>query len=187
MAEYLFITPTDLKSTTVLGGNVDEDKYLFCVADIQITLIERLLGTELYDKIKSEADAGTITGDYETILNEYVKPITKHAALANYIKIANFQVGNGGVFKNAPDQKQIVEADEIDELAERYRNMADVYVLRFNKWICKNSASIPEYKLEQDDVNASRDISNSSGWWLGKSGLSEDELMDIKMGFPIDD
>ena len=57
MAEFLFIQPTEITSTTIMGGNVDIDKYLFCIADTQISVIEPLLGTELYDKILADAEA----------------------------------------------------------------------------------------------------------------------------------
>jgi hypothetical protein len=175
MADYLFITPSEMKAQTILGGNVDQDKYLFVVADAQLSIIEPLLGTELYDVIVAGATAGTLAGDYATLYTNFVKPITKHAAIASYIKIANFQLANGGLFKNAPEGAEIVDQSEAEELANRYANLADMYILRFQKWICKNT--IAEYKLSQDEVNARTGISNKSGWWLGESsGLTEDQL-----------
>ena len=83
MAEFLFITPEELKSTTILGGNVDPDKFLFSIANTQIITIEPLLGSILYDKIKAEAAADPVglTGKYLTLYNEFVKPITKLALL----------------------------------------------------------------------------------------------------------
>jgi len=37
--------------------------------------------------------------------------------------------------------------------------MAQMYVQRFNKWICKHS--LPEYKSWQDEVNAQKIDTNS--------------------------
>ena len=75
MAEFLFITPQELKSTTILGGNVDQDKFLFSIANVQIITIQRLLGTELYDVILSGAEADTLTGLYLELYDKFVKPI----------------------------------------------------------------------------------------------------------------
>ena len=67
MAELLFISPQEMTNTTILGGNVDFDKYRLNILNVQKTVIEPLLGTELYDKIVADVTAATITGDYETI------------------------------------------------------------------------------------------------------------------------
>jgi hypothetical protein len=85
MAELLFIRPEEITATTVLGGNVDIDNYLFCVSKAQLTVIEPLLGTILYDKIIEDIDNDTLTGDYLILFNDFVKPITKHSALAQFL------------------------------------------------------------------------------------------------------
>ena len=38
MAELLFIQPSDITKTTVLGGNVDIDKYQFCIVNAQLPM-----------------------------------------------------------------------------------------------------------------------------------------------------
>ena len=177
MAELLFIQPSEITQTTILGGNVDIDKYSFCIYDTQITFIEPLLGTELYDKIIADVTATTITGDYETLYDEYVKPITKNEALAKYIEISSYMVNNGGLFKHQPDNAEIVDKDEAQFLAGKYHALAQMYVQRFEKWICKNP--LTEYKTSQDDVNASKHMKATGGLYFGgKIGKSEDELWD---------
>ena len=59
-----------------------------------------------------------------------------------------------------------MSADEISSLADTYSGMADTYIGRFEKWLCHNS--IPEYKLYQDEVNASKTVTNRSGWFFGE-------------------
>lgn len=164
MAELLFITPKEMTATTILGGNVDIDKYSFCVANTQISVIEPLLGSILYDKIIDDLENNVLSGIYETLFNEFVKPITKNESVADYIKIASYQVNNGGVFKHQADNSEIVSKDEVITLAEKYSALAQMYVLRFNKWICKNE--IEEYKVCQDEVNASRNMKLTAGWKL---------------------
>jgi hypothetical protein len=36
MAELLLITPQEIAQTTVMGGNVDIDKYTFAIANVQL-------------------------------------------------------------------------------------------------------------------------------------------------------
>jgi len=168
MAEKLFITPAEITGTTILGGNVDIDKYITNIGMTQISVIEPLLGTELYDKIVADFTADTLAGKYLTIFNEYVKPITKHEALAEYIEVSSFMVDNGGTFKHQAADREIPTKDEIQMLAGKYHNIAQMYIKRFDKWICKNIGDVPEYKRYQDEVNA-QNVEVKSGWYLGRS------------------
>ena len=180
MATFLFITPEEMKATTILGGNVDQDKFLPCVAHTQILSIERLLGTELYDLILDGADNGTLTGDYLELYTEYVKPVTKYQALAEYIKISGYMITNGGAFKHTPDNTELMSESEISGLADTYAGMADTYIRRFYKWMDKHS--IPEYKTYQDEVNASKTIKNRSGWYFGQPSNRVTERLDEGSG-----
>ena len=164
MAEFLFITPQEITNTTVLGGNVDLDKYLFCIANTQVTTIEPLLGSELYDKIKTDAENDTLAGLYLELYTEFVKPITKNESLAQYLEIASYMVTNGGVFKHSGENLEVVDKQECQYLAQKYSAFAQMFVQRFNKWICKNH--LAEYKTYQNEVNANKDVKLTGGWKL---------------------
>jgi hypothetical protein len=164
MAELLFIRPEEITATTVLGGNVDIDKYVFCIANVQVTVIEPLLGSILYDKIVDDFENNTLTGDYLILFNEFVKPITKNSAIAEFITIASYMLTNGGLYKHAPENSEVVDQREAQFLAKKYSDFAQSYISRFNKWICKNM--LPEYKTCQDEVNAVKDLSVTAGWKL---------------------
>jgi|TARA_R110000782_G_scaffold56932_1_gene119009 hypothetical protein len=166
MATKLFISPQEIQQTTIMGGNVDIDKFQFCIESVMITVIEPLLGSELYDKIVTDFIADTLAGDYLILFNEFVKPMTKFESTAQYINIAQYSVSNGGIFKHSPDAAEVVSKEEVQSLASVYHNNAQVYVLRFNKWIVKNT--ITEYKTVQDEVNANKNMGLTAGWYFGR-------------------
>lgn len=175
MATLLFIQPSEIAETTILGGNVDIDKYQFTIEMVQISVIEPLLGTELYDKIITDVTAATITGDYNTLYTEFVKPITKYQSTAEIIDTLSLMVNNAGIFKNQPEGAEIATKDEIQALSQKYSGLAQMYVQRFKKWICKNNLS--EYKQVQDEVDAERYMKLTGGWWFGSGdALNEDQL-----------
>lgn len=167
MADLLFITPEEMTETTIMGGNVDIDKYTYCILDAQIKVIEELLGTELYDKIITDLGGAGLSGDYKVLFDEFVKPITKYEACADYISISPYTLGNAGLYKKTSDASEIVDKSEVEVLSQRYHARAQMYVGRFQKWIGLNS--IPEYKTYQDEVNASQTQNLNTGWWFGSS------------------
>ena len=164
MATLLFITPAELTETTILGGNVDIDKYQMNIENVQNLTIQPLLGTELYDKIIADVTAATITGDYLFLFEEFVKPITKNQALAEYVTVSGFMITNAGAFKNAPEGAELMDKDEKALVSQIYSDSAQSTIIRFEKWIGLNP--LPEYKTSQDEVNASKDIDLPGGWYL---------------------
>jgi hypothetical protein len=48
-----------------------------------------------------------------------------------------------------------------------------MYIQRFNKWICNNVIS--EYKISQDEVNASKSLTVRSGWFFGRTKTDYDD------------
>jgi len=171
MAEILFISPQELSNTTILSGNVDIDKYTFCIANVQVTTIEPLLGSELYEKIITDLEADTLADLYLELFEKYIKPITKHYSVGQYIEIASYILDNGGLYKHTGENIEVVDKQEAQFLSNKYNAMAQMYVQRFEKWICKNT--IPEYKTIQDDVNAMKDVKLTAGWKLDGGRNSE--------------
>jgi len=142
--EYLLITPQQMIERSILDGNIDVDKYLFCIEQVQLSTIEPLLTTDLYAKIVTDAENDDLAGVYLTIYNDYVVPILKHEAIAQYIEVCSYMVANGGLFKHTAENKEVVNNQEARTLAGKYSNIAQNYVLRWQKYICKTS--VPEYK-----------------------------------------
>ena len=166
MAEVLFITPTEMTDTTILSGNVDVDNYLYCILDYQIRVVEPILGTLLYEKIKTDLEASTLSGLYLELYTNYIKPITKFGSVASYIETASYMVANGGIFKHAPENKEVVDVSEVSRLAQKYNSTADTYIIRLKKWFCDNGSSITEYTTDQDGVTPKKNIRTIAGWKL---------------------
>ena len=164
MAELLLIKPEEITQSTIMGGDVDIDKYTYTIFNTQIMTLEPLLGTQLYEKIKTDFANDTLSGLYLTLYTNFIKPILKYKSVAEYISIANYMLTNGGVMKHQADNNEIPTIGEIETLSSKYDGIAQMYIERFDKWICNNN--LPEYLTSQDDVNAERDLKITSGWWL---------------------
>lgn len=165
----LLVTPEEIKRETVLGGNVDNDKFIFMIRDQQELFIEPILGTALYKKLQQLIAAGTLTTGIYFDLWEKCKPIVKFLVLSDLVESSNLNVMNGGVFKNQPDNAQIVEQNEAYVLAKSQRIKADAYKNRLEKFLCDKSQELPEYKNPQENDYDERPHKNDSlvgGWHL---------------------
>lgn len=159
--EVLLVKPEEITQFTPMGGNVDIDKYVPVIYDVQITVIEPLLGTTLYEKIKTDYENDTLAGDYLTLYTNYLRPILRHECFAEYVEIGNYFVSNGGIFKHQPQNSEVVSKDETSYLAQIHRSKAQMYIERAEKWLCCNH--IPEYRVHHCHKV---DVKVSGGWHL---------------------
>jgi hypothetical protein len=164
MAEALLVTRKDIVKFTAMNGNVDTDKFIQYIKISQDKHIENYLGSDLMNKIQADIIASTLTGDYLTLVNEWIKPCLIHWAMVEYLPFANFTIANKGVFKHTSENAEGVTKEEIDYLLEKERNTAQYYTDRLIDYLSFNAGSkFPEYYTNNnEDVYPDKDI--FGGW-----------------------
>lgn len=166
MATALFISRTDLVKNSIIDGNTDTDKFIQFIKIAQEIEVQNYLGTDLYNKISADIIAGTLTGDYLNLVNDYVQPMLIWWAQVNYIPYAAYQIKNGGVFKHTSENSESASKSEVDYLVEKARNTAEYYTRRFIDYMSFNDNLFPEYRSNSDsDVYPDTD-SLFNGWVL---------------------
>lgn len=161
METVLFASPQEITISTIVGGNVDVDKYNMYISDTQLVTIKPLLGSLLYDKLITDVTAGNLSGLYVTLKDEFVKPITKYQAVANFVTLSSYSLNNAGLFKNNPKDIQIVSNKEIEGIADKYSSMAQMYITNFYSWIALNP--LTEYTQDQTGIKPTTTNINN-GW-----------------------
>jgi hypothetical protein len=174
----ILLKDNDLTKNTVLGGNIDVDKLRQCVLDAQVTRLEELLGETLYNKIETDFEAETLTGVYETLYTDYIKPFLIRQSAVEYLNIGAFTVANNGIFQPQPNNAIAITDKNLSNLINGMRIKADMFAERMRKYLCKNT--IPEYASSSDNiVNPSRP--STGGWYLENQQINEDEWVLRKM------
>lgn len=166
MATALFISRTDLVKNSIIDGNTDTDKFIQFIKIAQEIEIQNFLGTDLYNRISQDIIAGTLTGDYLNLVNDYVQPMLMWWAQVSYLPYAAYQIKNGGVFKHTSENSESVSKSEVDYLVGKARDTAEYYTRRFIDYMSFNDNLFPEYRSNSDsDVYPSND-SLFNGWVL---------------------
>jgi hypothetical protein len=166
MATALFISRTDLVKNSIIDGNTDTDKFIQFIKIAQEIEVQNYLGTDLYNKISADIVAGTLTGDYLNLVNDYVQPMLIWWAQVSYLPYAAYQIKNGGVFKHTSENSESVSKSEVDYLVGKARDTAEYYTRRFIDYMSFNDNLFPEYRSNSDsDVYPSND-SLFNGWVL---------------------
>jgi hypothetical protein len=159
----ILIRPEDLTRNTIIGGNVDVDRYLASIKACQMTLIKPLLGSDLYNKICLDFENSNLTGVYLELYDDYVKELTIHGAAEIYIANGAYIVSNSGITKTKTDSSETISKEEVDYLVQASRKLYELYKEEFFKWI--KDQDIPEY-IKPYTTGYNKTI---GGWYLRKN------------------
>ena len=143
----LFISATRLKKDTALGGSVDDNlimPYILLAQDMNILPV---LGTDLYEALKTKINAGSLTGDYKTLMETYIQPALvqfSFSQLAPYLRLRF--VNNAVVVMGATEQSSSATYDDIKPLMDTATDAAQFYRQRLIDYLTdKGSSAFPEY------------------------------------------
>ena len=171
MATALFISRTDLVKNSIIDGNVDTDKLLGFLRVSQQIDIQNLLGTELYNKISADITSGAgggagLTGNYLTLVTEFVQPTLIWFAQMNYIPFSAYSITNKGILKGSSETAQNVDKNEVDYLVSKAREYANYYSTRMVDYLSFNDNLFPEYNQNSnEDISPDTDTT-FNGWVL---------------------
>ena len=166
MAQALLITDADLVKFTATNGNVDVDKFVQFIKIAQDIHIQNYLGTKLLEKIEADIIAGTLAGNYLSLVTTYVKPMLIHWAMVEYLPFAAYTIANKGVYKHGSENSENVDKNEIDFLIEKERSIAQHYTERFINYMSFNNNLFPEYNNNVNDDMYPDRMNNYSSWHI---------------------
>ena len=128
--------------------------------------VQRLLGTKLYDKLKADITGSTLTGNYLTLVDTYIKPILIHYAMMYALPYLSVTISNGGVYRNNPENATALNSDEINTLVEKERDTAQYFSQRMIDFLNFNAGSqFPEYYTNNNE-DISPDYEDNFGGWV---------------------
>ena len=73
MTDVFIISEENLRQFTDINNNVDSKLLKNAVREAQDIEIQRILGTKLYNKILADIKAGTLSGNYEYLVLNWVQ------------------------------------------------------------------------------------------------------------------
>jgi hypothetical protein len=167
---YLFCSRNDIVKRTPLGGNVDPEKIIPFVKTAQDKYILITLGTVLYSKLQEDVKNGTLTGQYKTLMDEYIVDTLVHYALVEALPFLAYTIANGGIVKNiSSEQATSPSKVDIDYLLQKELQTAQFYAERLVTYLIAYSQNYPEYLATtgySDNVYPDKSQQYKNGWVL---------------------
>ena len=140
----LFISSAKLKNDTALSGSVDDNMIHPYILNAQTKEIFPYLGTDLYNKLISDI-AGTPSGVYKTLLDEYIQPALVQFAFADLLPFLRLRFVNNSVVIMGTENGASATYEDLQPVIERATNLGQFYRERMIEYLDHNSSSFPEY------------------------------------------
>jgi len=152
MMNTLLISEAKMKRFTDINNALDPDLISATIRESQIIHITRLLGSKLYDKIISDVDAGTLAGNYKTLVDSYVQDALIYWSYYESLETIYLRPRNAGLVKPTGGENNI-DADIAlyDKKRQSIKNKAEYFSERLVDYLCYNGSLFPEYGQEVDD------------------------------------
>tara|TARA_R100001594_G_scaffold31677_2_gene59084 strand:- start:12927 stop:13487 length:561 start_codon:yes stop_codon:yes gene_type:complete len=145
MAYVLFISEQKLKDSTAINLNVDTNLLLPYVRQAQKLYVEPKLGTDLFEALKTKITAGTLTGAYKTLVDDYIGDMLPNWAFYHAIPFLRFKIENGNIYSKTSETGTALSTEEAQHLREEVRNTAEYYTERMIEYVTNNTSDFPEY------------------------------------------
>ena len=170
MATY-FIHPNELKQTAFIDENVDDKILTNSIAIAQEMHLLPMLGTGLYNELKTQIAAGTLTALNTTLMSTYIVNALKYYSLYELIEPLNYKFTNKAIMKKRSENSEPIGFEEMTTFKDKLRNIAEWHVERMRLYLIENQTSYPLYLNPGTGVDIIHPKQNSynGGWYLGDS------------------
>lgn len=153
--DVLLTSEDNLKTFTNISDNISGDYILPAIYTAQRTELESTIGSQLLMKLQEMVATNTIelNDDYKYLLDNYIVDFLNYSSISELIPIISFKINNMGA--NITEDEKVVRMsyDEIFKLKDHYKNKADYFKYRIQKYLIANYNKFPElndYKSVED-------------------------------------
>lgn len=145
MAEVLFINDVYVKKYTQVNGAVDSNIIYPAVYLAQDKYLMPYLGTNLYEKLKADVSNNTLSGNYLTLVDDYVRKVVLWWAMVEVLPYLTYKLDNGTLVQRTSEDAQPVSDRVFKDMVDRSLKNAEYYTGLMVDFICANSSLFPEY------------------------------------------
>ena len=183
----LLISPTELKSESLINSNCDDKPLSNIVTTTQEIYLVKITGTALmrklqelvYNEVKGLPNNITQEGNehYLDLLENYVKPYLRYHAVKTFLVENSFKFRSAGVVRVSDTNMNYTSVEDIKFLQQHFTTYIAEYEDRLSKYLCSNKSNFPEIQAEipsyMDSPSVGKDYSNTGGLWLGSKNNSK--------------
>ncbi len=145
MTDTLIISEAKVRQFTDINDSVDSSLIKNNVRTSQDIHLQRIIGTKLYQKILSDIDASTLTGDYLTLVDDYIQDFLLYATYYETLESIYLRPKNNGLLTPTGGENSInVDRSVYEMKRQSVMNKMEYYADRLSNYISDEQSLFPE-------------------------------------------
>ena len=165
-----FISETQLKQGTIIDENVDMKTLNPIIQIAQDQHIQPIIGSAIFNQLKTQIQANTLTALNTTLLDTYIVPALKMWTVYEYTIPGTYKYRNKNVGKQGGENNEAADIDTLFRLMDYWKDKAEWYSERVTKYLIENESSYPLYStVGGADVIQPNGTNYTTNMFLGDS------------------
>lgn len=146
MTDVLLISEAKLREFTDINNSVDSSLLVNAIRESQDIELQRVLGTLLYNKILSDVEGSTISGNYKDLLDNWIQNYLLYAAYYIALEYIYLRPRNNGLVKPTGGENSIdADLTLYDRKRQSVKNKKEFYGDRLVLHLIEDQVNFPEY------------------------------------------
>lgn len=143
--EIYFLDETYIKKFTPINGAVDVNLIYPALAVAHDIHLKKWIGQNLLVKLRTDYAAGTITGDYSTLVADYLRKAVLWWTMVELLPKLLYKYDNGGLVTRQSEDTQSISDEVMKSEIDRAKQAALTYTETMIDYLNANPTSFPEY------------------------------------------
>jgi len=145
MTTVQLISEAKIREFTDMNNNVDSKLIVNAIRESQDIDLQRLLGTLLYDQILSDVQNNTLTGVYQSLVDDYIQNFLLYATYYYTLEYIYTRPRNNGLLTpTGGDNSESVDRSMYNVKRQSVQNKREFYAEKLTDYLIENQNSYPE-------------------------------------------
>jgi len=145
MTTTFILSEAKFRQFTDVNDMLDTALVKNAIREAQDIHLQRIIGTQLYNKILSDINAGSLTGDYKTLVDDYIQDFLLYAAYYESLEAIYIRPRNNGLLTPTGGENSIeVDRSLFNVKRQSVENKQEFYAEKLSQYISENENTFPE-------------------------------------------
>lgn len=183
MTTTFIISEAKVRAFTTLNNSVDTELIKNSIRVAQDYRLQSIIGTNLYRKILSDIDSNTLSGNYKTLVDDYIQDFLLYATYYETLEEIFIRPRNNGLLKPTGGENSIeVDLQTYNVKRQSVENKMTYYAERLTNYIIEEDGLFPEldtndklyeqypdYSVKYKSPFVNRGLNNAN--WANDAGI----------------
>jgi len=145
MTDTFLISEAKIRQYTDVNDSLDTAFIKNAIRTAQDIYLQRIIGTVLYNKLLADVDASTLTGEYKTLVDDYIQDFLLYATYWESLEAIYIRPKNNGLLNaTGGENSQSVGRDLYEVKRQSTQNKLQYYSERLTSYIIEKQNVLPE-------------------------------------------